>query len=253
MLASVEDAHFAVAPQALPSARPEEVALTVDVAICVYGKPYQTAATIASLLDHCGQHIGRIFIQEEKQQPNGDRVDYIKDVFPDRDVYQYVPPTFLSTFWLAEPNLDLYESIRQSVRYQIAWEKSEEDYLFICHNDVVYSGDTIGQMMAAIGDEFTGAGIVGQCWNCPANFAGVCNGYEHEAFNPTYEEVLDLIAKHPSPRTRPEFVDREQPMPLLECRLSEFACLINLEKARPLVRPLGTVVPFGWFTHDTGV
>jgi hypothetical protein len=225
----------------------------VDVAICVYGKPYQTVATLASLFHHCGQHIGRVFIQEEKQQPFREQVDYIRDVFPEKDIYQYIPPGFLSTFWLAEPNLYLYESIRRSIRYQIAWEMSESNYLFISHNDVLFSGDTIGQMMAAMGDEYTGAGIVGQCWNCPANYASLCSGDHHETFNPTYDETIELLRAYPSPRLRPEFVDREQPMPLLECRLGEFACLINLKKSRPLVRPVGSVVPFGWYTHDTGV
>jgi len=38
----------------------------VDVAINVYGKPYQTALTIQSLLKYSGNHIGKIFLILEK-------------------------------------------------------------------------------------------------------------------------------------------------------------------------------------------
>jgi hypothetical protein len=219
----------------------------------MYGKPYQTVVTLASLLDHCGQHIDRIFIQEEKNQPYGDRVDYIKHVFPDRDIYTYVPPKHLDTLWLSEAPLHYDEVVRLSVRYQLAWEMSDKDFLFVTHNDCIYYGDTIGKMMNAMGAEYTGAGIVGQCWNCPMKYADLCDGRRHEAFNPSYDEAIDIIRRHPGPRIREEFIDREQPMPITECRLGEFACLISLQKAKPLVRPIGPVVPFGWFTHDTGV
>ena len=225
----------------------------VDVAMCVFGKPYQTVATLASLLDRSGQHIGRVFIQEEKYQPWGDRVDYIKDVFPEWDVDTYIPPKFVDTFWLSETPLGRDGTTLGSVRYQDAWERSEADFLFVTHNDGLFKGDTIGQMLEAMGDEYSGAGIVGQCWNCPMNFAGVCNGDRHEGFNPTYDEAIALIRAHPGPRMREEFIDIEHPMPVSECRLGEFACLISLRKTKHLVMPLGPVVPFGWFTHDIGV
>jgi hypothetical protein len=225
----------------------------VDVAICVYGKPYQTSATLASLLDKSGRHIGRIFIQEEKIQPYGERVNYIRDVFPDQDIRVYIPPKHVDTFWIAEPQLASSEEVRKSIRYQVAWEETQADFLFVTHNDCLYYGDTIGQMRTAMGDEYIGAGIVGQCWNCPMNYAGLCSGDSHEAFNPSYEEVIDIITTHPGPRMRAEFIDRERPMPITECRLGEFGCLINVKKTKPLVCPLGPVVPFGWFTHDTGV
>jgi hypothetical protein len=225
----------------------------VDVAICVFGKPYQTAVTLASLLDKCGQHVGRVFIQEEKYQPWGDQVDYIRDVFPDQDIHTYTPPKFVDTFWLSEMPLGRDRSTLESVRYQGAWERSEADFLFVTHNDSMFHGDTIGQMLDAMGDEYTGAGIVGQCWNCPMNYAGVCSSERHEDFNPTYEEAIAIIRAHPAPRMREEHIDRERPMPVAECRLGEFACLISLKKTRHLVMPIGPVVPFGWFTHDTGV
>jgi len=43
----------------------------VDVAINVNGKPYQTALTIQSLLKYSGNHIGKIFLILEKNQPKG--------------------------------------------------------------------------------------------------------------------------------------------------------------------------------------
>jgi hypothetical protein len=41
-------------------------------------------------------------------------------------------------------------------------------------------------------------------------------------------------------------------MPLPECRLSEFGCLVNLKKLRHLVVPEGDVSPFATFTNDIG-
>jgi len=225
----------------------------VDVALCVYGKPFQTAVTIASLLKESGQHIGRIFIQEEKYQPYGENVKYLRWCFPEADILQFVPRRYVEMFWLAEEPLSWDNDLRRSVRYQYAWESTDKDFLFVTHNDCLFSEDIIGKMLEAVADEYSGAGIVGQCWNCPFHSAGLCDGDKHESFNPSYDEAVALIRSNHSARMKPEQIDREQPMPVPECRLGEFACLINLKKTRDLVMPRGRVVPFGWFTHDTGV
>ena len=50
----------------------------VDVAINVYGKPYQTLATLKTLMLHSGKHIDKIyFIQESKQPPWGANIDIV--------------------------------------------------------------------------------------------------------------------------------------------------------------------------------
>jgi hypothetical protein len=99
---------------------------------------------------------------------------------------------------------------------------------------------------------FTGIGWVGQCWNCPAHQAGVCNGDIYESYRPTYEKAAAIVTAHPSPRTVVELLDRKQPAPLPECRLNEFGCLINLAKCRREIMPLGDVRPFGCMNLDIG-
>ena len=47
------------------------ISAKVDIAINVYGKPFQTALAIRSLLKYSGDHVGRFFINLEKKQPFG--------------------------------------------------------------------------------------------------------------------------------------------------------------------------------------
>ena len=52
---------------------------------------------------------------------------------------------------------------------------------------------------------------------------------------------------------------QEQPWPLPECRINEWACLVNLDLTRPLTIPFGTALPIGAYaacgkyTLDIGV
>ncbi|CAO3459778.1 hypothetical protein [Azospirillum largimobile] len=225
----------------------------VDVAICAYGKPYHTAVSLLSLLDHSGAHIDKIYFQEEKSQPFDSDFSFIRSYVTDADIIHYVPS--MHHGWHPnDVNRLSEEDYRTSIRYQYAWENTDKNYLFIMHNDCRFSYDIIGDMLSKLdSSEYTGVGPIGQCWNCPAHHGGACDGSRYESYTPTYEEVCDLIAKHPSPRTSPDTVDRQQPMPLPECRLNEFYCLINISKIRDVVSPKGEVHPIGMMGIDTGV
>jgi hypothetical protein len=228
----------------------------VDVAICVYGKPFNTAVTIASLLRHSGQHIGRVFIQQEREQPYGETIEYLPRCFPGINITQTIPDIHIGHKPLEFPELQRIRgeaSYRRSVRYQFAWETSEEPFLFICHNDCLFTNDIIGEFLSALTDDFVAVGGIGQCWNCPARYADVCDGDRHETFQPTYEEAIAVVTNFPGPRTGPQSIVRESPMPFPECRLNEFACMINLRKARPYTAPFGTALPLGTGTMDTGL
>jgi hypothetical protein len=145
------------------------------------------------------------------------------------------------------------ENFRRSIKYQRAWEDSDKNYLFIMHNDCLFTQDIVGGMLQRLdGQPYVGVGHVGQCWNCPASHAKVCNGDLHESYNPSYSEVIELIKSHPSPRTKLNDIDPESPMPLPECRLNEFACMINIGRVRHLVAPHGDVLPFGTCGLDIG-
>jgi hypothetical protein len=224
----------------------------VDVAICVYGKPYNTAVTLASLIEHSGRHIGRIFMQQEKEQPHDESVQYLPRCFPDVDIVHYVPKIHLGNARLDVRRYANDADYRLSIRYQYAFESSRENFLFVTHNDCLFHSDVIGDMVTAVGTAFSGAGIIGQCWNCPAYFAGVCDGTRHEDYQPTYEEAIDVIRRFPSPRTSVESIDRQFPTSFPECRLGEFACLINLAATRTHVVPQGAILPFGAMTADIG-
>lgn len=222
----------------------------IDVAICVYGKPWQTALTLLSLLEHSGQHIDKIYLQEERDQPYGEKLAFLLDLFKDRSVIHFIPEDYLQ--WTSvDPSRIKDEKVRQSIRYQYAWEKTDKDFLFITHNDCLYTCDTIGGMLSRlVQDDAVGCGRIGQCWNCPASFAGACGPDKFDTYRPTYEEAVQIVRDFPGPRTPVEKIDRSFPMPFPECRLNEFGCLINVGKVRNIVCPNGDILPFGIMARD---
>ena len=117
----------------------------VDVCVNVYGKPWQTLCTLKSLIKHSGDHIDRIYIIKEKQQPYNESIDWIFNYFDNLVIYEPNYYVFLHT------NID-YNNVdyRLGVRYQYAFENSDKKHLFITHNDVLYTGDIIGEMLENI-------------------------------------------------------------------------------------------------------
>lgn len=224
----------------------------VDVAMSVYGKPFHTAVTLLSLQQHSGAHINRIYVQLEREQPFDAQPERILPLLGEK-IFVYRPPLYLG--WTQVDSSRLGDAAyRQSVRYQWPWEHSDRAQLFIAHNDCVFFDDVIGRMRAVMTREgVAGVGPIGQCWNCPAHHAGRCDGARHEAFQPTYEEACEIVRAHPGPRLKVEKIDKISPMPFLECRLNEIACLIDLTQARPATMPHGPCLPLGWNRTDTGV
>ncbi|MBL7941033.1 MAG: hypothetical protein JNL43_16875 [Flavobacteriales bacterium] len=217
----------------------------VDVAINVYGKPHQTAVTLLSLLQHSGEHIGRIHITVEKRQPFGAEFGALLRMLGDRAT------THSPRFWFGvRPQrskwLMRWRPYRHALRYQHAWETSDMPYLFITHNDVLYSGDIIGAMLQRVSGNIA-IGPVGQCWNCPASLAGSCSPERFMTYRPSYAEWERLARQHPGPRAAhyDRVVDPAQPWPLPECRVNEWTMMVDLEHARPLTMPNGNAVPLG--------
>ena len=221
----------------------------IDVAINVYGKPYHTLVSLLSLLKHSGKWIDKIYVQFENKLPHGDEVEWIKKYLPDNTIYS--TPKFYFGYRTSMDKLG-NDDYRLSVRYQYAWENSDKDFLFTLHNDMLFKGDIIGEMLERIKDK-AAIGSIGQCWNCPAN--NVCKSFE--TFKPTYEEAIKIVKENPASkdRTTVELIDKVNPMPLPECRVNEWACLINLKKLKNEVIPIGDTPPFGCtrLHFDTGV
>ena len=218
----------------------------IDVVIQIYGKPWQTLCTLKSLMLHSGKHIDNIYFITEKEQPYNDSIEFIKQYF--NNLICFTPQEFHHyTFKFTGDYSN--ESSRYSIRYQYGIEKSDKRHVFITHNDILYTGDIVGDMLSKIGDA-VGIGLIGMCWNCSMNKAGICNTLLFDGFKLTYNKVLDVLEKYPT--IRKYTIDKENPMPLPECRLNEFPCLINREISVNECKPKGDTLPFGYFGIDIG-
>lgn len=209
----------------------------VDVIISVYGKPWQTLATLKSLYHHSGQHIDKLFFLEEAEHPFNGKVDWVLGEL--RDVIHYKPASHVNPYSMPSSKVP-YENIR----HQYGIDHSDKKYVFVIHNDVLFLGDIIGEMLNEI-EDCIGIGEIGQCWNCPAKAKGLCSGEKFYEWWPTYQEVLDLGLPHV--RTRLDNVHQINPKPLPECRLNEWACLIDREICVKEGAPY-----FGSFDDDSG-
>lgn len=242
----------------------EEDVEKVDVAINIFAKPFQTALAILSLLDKCGRHVGTLWLQYE---PVGCKLDTLNPYA----IVEYLvkkgiacqlsqPKRWLARKALTNDRLQSPEE-RSCIRYEHAFERSTRRLLFIMHNDIFVLRDLLGKMKENLGDAFA-LGQVGQCWNCPAANAGImrdvlgqrpCTPDTYQEFRPTHEHLCRLYAEahargvfarpYDSDHFRGEF--ERQPWPLPECRVNEWACLINLHKVRPLSVPCGEAWPPG--------
>ena len=222
----------------------------VDVIVNVYGKPYQTAVSLWSLMKFSEKHIGKIYVILEKKQPEGFDETLLRKLLIGLPIEIYTPPFFFG-WWegrrkgLINQILLWFKSYRNSIRYQYAWEKSKSPFLFLMHNDMLIFDDLIGHYMSKIGPH-AGIGQIGQCWNCPA-FGTHCDGDRYWDYRPTPQEVVDLYASRPEGRAIVHGLvgldQKSWPMP--ECRLNEHAALIQMSLARPVTSPIGHVQPIG--------
>lgn len=238
---------------------------TVDVAINVFGKPYQTLLCLASLLRHCGPDLGRVFFIMEKRHPALDAGDLAcLRHFHEKIVF------FAPEYWLGLDVLDLTrlhdKAYRHSLRYQYAWESTRASYLALLHNDVYIRGNFFPGMVEGMGDAIA-CGRVGQCWVCPAGREACarsvvgdapCSPGRYTEFRPDYKQLKALYqcAAGRGMKLRPAWASwpeefRDAPWPLPECRVNEWCCLIHMDKARRVTVPLGRARPFGAYLSGT--
>jgi len=229
---------------------------SVDAVINVYGKPYQTAVTLFSLLRHSGQWIDKIYFIEERKQPQESDFQFIRDALGERLIH-YKPRIRLP---LSDPIpapwlLLKFPVIRHAIRYQYGWEKTDKKFLLVLHNDVLFKDDLVGQYLKNI-ENHTGIGRIGQCWNCPAYHGNLCLPEKYTEYRPTAEEVLDISKRYHAVRA-PKYkavMAKMGSWPLPECRLNEYVAMINLEKAKPSTIPFGSAPPFGSYNIvDLGI
>lgn len=224
---------------------------TVDVVINVYGKPLQTAVTLLSLMKFSGERINKIYFIEEPKQPRNTDFKFIRELLGDK-LIAFTPKHWL---WVDQTDFSRLSDAdyRRSIRYQFAWEESTADYLYFTHNDVLYENDIVGALLDNIGDH-VGIGDIGQCWNCPAFSADLCNSHKYFEYRPDFAELIAIHEKYPTRRNvdYKKFLDPDKPWTLPECRLNEWVALVNLKIAKPETAPFGDAAPFGAMVLDTG-
>ena len=179
----------------------------IDVNVNVFNKPYQTIATIHSLLQVSGKHIDKIFINFEAGSTG---IDIVK---------KYVDAIYSQSKVAVQAK---YDDI-MDIRYQYGFTYSDKKYIFVSHNDVFYKRDIIGSMLDVIGTN-AGVGLIGQCWNCPLFYADICDGERFNDNKVTDEEFKYYLQLYPQPRLQDEHING---FPFPECRLNEFACLVD--------------------------
>lgn len=256
--------------------------MKIDVVLNVCGKPYQTALTLLSLVRYSGSHIDKIFfieenvvaqskscfkkhikLSEDSNALNPNVHSQLKELLKDR-IVPFTPKHWL---WIesADPKrASTDEDYRLSVRYQYGFEKSDKDFIFITHNDCIYTDDIISVLLNNV-EKNIAIGHVGQCWNCPASWAGKCSSDSYDSYKPDLNEIKELYKTVAPP---PGFVKRnvfegKRPWlgawPLPECRVNEWCALINLNLARTVTQPNGSATMFGNyyadnnFSHEIGV
>lgn len=236
----------------------------VDVALNIFARPYQTALSVLSLLKYSDAHVDKFYLQFE---PAGSRYDAV----PPYAVAEYLGEravTHQPGEWLVNHPVDAARladpAYRLAVRYQYAFERSDKKYLFTLHNDVLIKRDIIGDMLSAIDGAFA-IGQIGQCWNCPARNAELmrecgcsepCGPERYQDFRPDLPTLKALYAKAKERgiAVRGYLDNWDEKLtggawPLPECRVNEWACLVDLEQTRPLTVPLGPALPLGSFAR----
>ena len=229
-----------------------------DVAINALGRPYQTLLTILSLVKYNSAYIDKIYLIIDADTPKSHRkkFDIINQI--DNVKIEFFTPKISYNYY--DNVIGIYNDYdaRMGIRYQYAWENTDKQFLFISHNDCLYTGSIIKEMVDNIDDNII-IGHLGVCWNCPASWAGFCRRGKYQEYKPSYQELFALFQNAEVPDNRifefrcdkTDFNEkyRMHPWPLPACRVNEWACLVNIKKARGITVPHGQATPFGATTY----
>ena len=225
----------------------------IDVCINVLGKPCQTALTLLSLLRHSNKYIDRIYCNEESATAPGEarQLESLNKRLGQRFIV-FKPPY---CHWIRTVDRRRYgeEAVRLSLRYQYGFEHSDKRCLLTIHNDCVFHADVVGPMLEALGSASPSA------TSAPAravrpSLPAFATARATWPTAPTYPELAALYAAHDyttgaycAPFHLTDFNEkyRSEPWPLPPCRINEWCCLLNLDKARPVTIPVGPATPFG--------
>lgn len=222
----------------------------VDVLVNVFSKPWQTAFSLLTLLQHSGKHIDKIYFQEEPAHSEFEKTSHerLLRYIGDKIIY-FQPEHWLGVEPLQEKWLQDVK-YRHSLRYQYGFEKSNKQYVLLIHNDIGVFGDIVGFLMNEI-EDFSGVGQIGQCWWCPAKQNKLCEPAKYSEYKPSFEALHELYVNGFYPLERRAYhygwgeKFKKNPWPLPECRLNEWCALIDRKKTMADTFPFGTAMPFG--------
>jgi hypothetical protein len=106
----------------------------VDVLINVFGKPYQTALSILSLIKYCKKYIDKIYFHLEpetyeiERRDNSALTNYLNNIIILHDI-----PYWLATEPTDEKRFLIDENYRLSLRYQYGFENTNKKFVLIIH------------------------------------------------------------------------------------------------------------------------
>ncbi len=231
---------------------------TTDVCINVYGKPYQTLLTLKDLLKFNKEYIDKIYLIEEAKQPYNETFDinFFKEHLKYDNIIHFKPAYHLYVLPCTDYERAFVDKdYRLSLRYQYAIENTDKKYLLIMHNDLRIFSLLVPDFLNEINEDNTvGGGILGQCWNCPLGpqRENLCSRETCHNVKLDYDVIMECVNKYPNTRSyiHRTKIDKKYPMPMLECRLNEFLCLINIDLYRQVAMPWGNIFPFGGYSSD---
>lgn len=235
----------------------------VDVAVQSFKKPESLIYTLLSLKKYCGEYIDKVYIDDdlsgddtlkfyqnenfisamrpievcvrENKQKAGFNVTLMTKEMLKRksalDKLRFYGMKLLKKGKILEDDSD--------IRYQWALNVTDKNYLFICHDDILFRDNVIKEYLENIssGSNMAIVGDMVCCHLCELSKSGICNSNKvlEESFRPSKNwpvtgKDVSIIHTLLGKNTR-------------HCRINEWCCMVNVKVARELLDKEG--ITFG--------
>jgi hypothetical protein len=243
----------------------------IDVAIQSYKKPELLFYTLLSLKKFCGSHIETVFINDDcsgqetldfynnpnfanalwpikvKIRINQKKAGYSKTLMTKELLNKKkINEKFFTLVLRPLKHLDFHDT-ENDIRYQWAINNTNKKHLLIIHDDIKFYDDVVETYLSAI-EKDPNLAIVGDLGNledCPFGPCGtkecgpnkILNGYRPTKNYPivkSYSFAQKLLHRN------------------FRCRINEWLCMINIEKARFIHDKYGTCFGNYEFGGDVG-
>lgn len=216
----------------------------IDVAVQSYKKPELLIYTILTLKKHSGEHIDKIYINDDGSPDEQTRLyfheKFLKEINPikiefrsntERMGWWYSPIKDLAPKYKKNSRYYLkilkhlikskrFYAERSNCRYQWAIDNTNKKFLYIIHDDIEFYGDIVGLYLQKASElKRPGAvGDLGQCWRCTYSNSGC-----------TPEKILNNFRPSTFWPDDPNSLKNRWP-----CRINEWSLLISTEAAKEI-------------------